>query len=91
MIELQHAICMCAQEQATWKTLYQFHDSLPASEAKLEDFLVGHKTIDTDMILLPNTEKTFYIDLRLVTYSQAEEAAKKPQKKLQKKPQKSHK
>ena len=71
--------------------LYQFHDSLPASEAKLEDFSAGHKTVDTDTILLPNTEKTFYIDLRLVTYSQAKEAAKKPQKKPQKSRRRSHK
>ena len=71
--------------------LYQFHDSLPASKAKLEDFSAGHKTVDTDTILLPNTEKTFYIDLRLVTYSQAKEAAKKPQKKPQKSRRRSHK
>ena len=69
--------------------LYQFHDSLRASEAKLNDFSVGHNTVETDTILLPNTEKIPYVDLRLITYSQAEEAAeeavKKPQKKATKK------
>ena len=39
-------------------------------------------------ILLPNMEKTFYIDSRLVTYSQAEEAAKKATEEATKKPQK---
>ena len=60
--------------------LYRFHDSLPANEANFTNFTVGHQSVETDTILSPNTERITYVDLRLVTCSQAEEATKKATK-----------
>ena len=56
--------------------IYKFTKSLQANVAKVEDFAINKKSVETDEILLCVDRPSIYVDLRVTTVSLAEEAIK---------------
>ena len=57
--------------------LYEFDESIPARNAKVSDFAVQRKKMETDTILPPSGTIWFSIDFRIISITSAEEAAEK--------------